>query len=213
MKNNNNYLEIAKEKIKIIDQLPPGTKKRKIGKRILIDPCPCCSHKGHFYIYENNNFSSESRCCSGGSIIDYFVQVEKMDIKTAINKVLNEAGFININKKSANEIKALKNKRNIELNNEQERHDRFIRIYNNILKRFKQLKNLENRNSFQTFVMNFLDEISEKTIEYNHKNIEILFKLEKYFLSYLNNEVKMYIQHKEKNSKILEEYKNEYYRN
>lgn len=199
MNKSKDYLDEAKKIVKILNYIQGNTK--TIGRRILIDPCPMCNHKGHFYIYPSSNtFSSESKCCRGGSIVDYLIQVEGYEAKTAIVFVLNKAGFKEINKKSAFEISTLRKKRNIELTRRNKNYKQFNNIYNTILESFKQLNNINNRNSYQNFVLNYLNEITEKTIEYNDENFKILKNIKKDFWNRLNNDLKMYELHKEKNN-------------
>lgn len=58
-----------------------------------INPCPICGGKDHFTINEKENyFKSFSDCCKGGSIIDWFEQVEDMSINQAIDKLYFLAG-------------------------------------------------------------------------------------------------------------------------
>ncbi len=89
-------LEKLKEKTKILDYAEEqGHRPRKItATEYRLNPCPVCGGNDHFTIYtETNSFSSFSECCKGGSIIDYFIEVEKMDQAQAIKKLKEINGF------------------------------------------------------------------------------------------------------------------------
>lgn len=59
--------------------------KRKIGNKVLINPCPKCGHRNHFYIYlDTNSFYSFAGCCEGGDIVSYLVEIEGMALKDAL---------------------------------------------------------------------------------------------------------------------------------
>lgn len=62
--------------------------------RPILGPCPKCGHKDHLFIYTNtNSFYSHSGCCkNGGSIIDWFMEVEGMSMNDAIDKLHTLAG-------------------------------------------------------------------------------------------------------------------------
>jgi replicative DNA helicase len=90
---NKEILEIAKEKVKLIDYIE-GVKKNLGNNKCWVNPCPICNHKDHFTIDTNKNlYHSFSGCCEGGSIIDYMVNVENMTKSEAINKTLDLAGM------------------------------------------------------------------------------------------------------------------------
>ncbi len=63
------------------------------GGKYRITPCPVCGYKGDFTLYdETNSYSSGMNCCQGGSIIDYFMEAEKMTKEDAIRKLRTLAG-------------------------------------------------------------------------------------------------------------------------
>jgi KaiC/GvpD/RAD55 family RecA-like ATPase/5S rRNA maturation endonuclease (ribonuclease M5) len=65
----------------------------KTGNNYRLDPCPVCGRLDHFTIYpESNSYSSFSGCCKGGSIIDFFMEVEDLDQAQAIEKLQALAG-------------------------------------------------------------------------------------------------------------------------
>lgn len=60
----------------------------KKGNKVLIDPCPICGHKGHFYIYpESNSYYSFSGCCKGGSLVDYLIEKHGMSLTQSMKQV------------------------------------------------------------------------------------------------------------------------------
>jgi len=71
---------------------------RVVAKRISpiiyrLDPCPVCNHKGHFTIYTStNSYHSFSGCVEGGSIIDFMINCEKLNIRQAIEKLQDITG-------------------------------------------------------------------------------------------------------------------------
>lgn len=65
-----------------------GARPQKQGNKILLNPCPVCGHKDHFFIYpENNSFCSFSGCCKGGSIVDAIMQFEGLSLSEAMRRV------------------------------------------------------------------------------------------------------------------------------
>lgn len=102
-------LELAKENYKIKNIVPGKIITR--GEYTFVNPCPACGKKDHFILNKNNTYFSFSGCCKGGSIIDYLMEVEGMDQKVAIKKVLNQTGqklSFNKTKKNTKEIKQKK---------------------------------------------------------------------------------------------------------
>jgi len=82
----------AKQKVKIIDFVQ-GNKYKK-GDAILVNPCPSCGKKDHFFIYPNtNSYSSFASCCSGGSVIDWFVEIKGYSRSEATNEVIKISGL------------------------------------------------------------------------------------------------------------------------
>ena len=65
-----------------------GAKPKRQGDKILIDPCPICGHRDHFYVYpQSNSYSSFSGCCKGGSIIDALMEFERLSLAEAMARV------------------------------------------------------------------------------------------------------------------------------
>lgn len=86
----------AKNKINLLEYVKGNTAGQvvKVGKDTYrVDPCPVCGHKEHFTINAAGNYyKSFSECCRGGSIIDYLMEVEKMEKPQAMEKVERIAG-------------------------------------------------------------------------------------------------------------------------
>ncbi len=83
-------LEDAKSRISLLDYIMnAGLSPRQIGNKWVVNPCPVCGRKDHFYVYpDTNSYSSFSGCCKGGSIIDFMVEVEKKDKRSAIKEIV-----------------------------------------------------------------------------------------------------------------------------
>jgi hypothetical protein len=193
--NEKDNLEEAKKSVKILNFVN-GTK--EIGNKMLINPCPKCGKKNHFYVYKaTNTFYSYSNCCKGGSIIDYLVQVENMTIPEAIKKLLEIAGFKD-NKKSVSEINTLKKKRNNLIFEEEQNYNLFNQLYNNICNLYKQVKSIENRSIYHQFILDFCDKTTTMCLKYNDENLKYLKHIEEEFEMCLNEFFKYY-----KNLKIV----------
>lgn len=194
--NEKDNLVEAKKVISILNLIGGNT--REIGNKILINPCPKCGHKDHFFVYKyTNTFYSYNKCCKGGSVVDYLNQVENLTISEAIKTILEMAGLEG-NKKSVSEINTLKRKRNNFVFEEEKKHVLFNQLYNNILELYKQVKSIENRGVYLQFIYDFCDKVTEKCIEYNDKNFEYLKHIEEDFKMCLDEFFKYY-----KNLKII----------
>ncbi|MCL0081424.1 toprim domain-containing protein [Peptococcaceae bacterium] len=99
------------------------------GNTHYINPCPICQKKDHFAINTQDNlYHSFSGCCQGGSIVDFLIEYEKMDLATALKKTAELAGMdseyaINkrdkvaiVNTKSQKEVTTTKNAVNCTVN-------------------------------------------------------------------------------------------------
>ncbi len=81
---NNNILDY-------ILQRSPGSNPTRQGIKILLNPCPICGHKDHFFVYpENNSYYSFSGCCKGGSIVDALIEFEGIPLAEAMRRVHGE---------------------------------------------------------------------------------------------------------------------------
>ena len=67
-----------------------GSRPVKKGDKILLNPCPVCGHKDHFYVYpETSSFYSFSSCCNppGSTIIDAMMLFEGISLAEAMSRV------------------------------------------------------------------------------------------------------------------------------
>ncbi|MGF6950850.1 replicative DNA helicase [Neobacillus sp. B4I6] len=72
----------------LIEQKLIGKLKRE-GKIYRVNPCPVCGHNDHFTVYpETNSYTSFSKCCKGGSVYDYLLEVERLTEDEAYKKLL-----------------------------------------------------------------------------------------------------------------------------
>ncbi|MHB8277891.1 MAG: DnaB-like helicase C-terminal domain-containing protein [Candidatus Humimicrobiaceae bacterium] len=89
-------LEELKQEADILKYIQDTT--GAVAKRISpsiyrLDPCPVCSHKDHFTIYPSTgSYHSFSGCIEGGSIIDFMINYEKLNIGQAIDKLCEITG-------------------------------------------------------------------------------------------------------------------------
>lgn len=78
-------------------------KKKVVSEGFLYKNCPMCgsvspraNDDGHFFISgKGNSYSSYSKCCRGGSAIDFFVEKEHLTLAEAINKAKSIMGIKN----------------------------------------------------------------------------------------------------------------------
>jgi DNA primase len=85
-----NYDKNDIKNIKIIDIIPNyiDDKKMKVGVEWVYKNCPFCSHKNHFQVnIQKNIYNSFNGCCKGGDIINFIMEVEKIDFQKAIKKL------------------------------------------------------------------------------------------------------------------------------
>lgn len=89
-------LNELKSKVNIIDYIRQSTigKIERVGNNeYRANPCPVCNGKDHFTIYaDSNSYSSFNGCCKGGTIIDYFMEVENLTQTEAIQKLYKITG-------------------------------------------------------------------------------------------------------------------------
>ena len=89
-------LGVLKKQISLLEYIKQrgGHKVKALGgDKYRIMPCPVCGYEGDFTLYDDtNSYSSGMDCCRGGSIIDYFMEAEKMTQEDAIRKLRELAG-------------------------------------------------------------------------------------------------------------------------
>ncbi len=65
-----------------------GIKPIRKGNKVLLNPCPICGHRDHFFIYpKTNSYYSFSGCCKGGSLVDWLMEYEGLLLPEAMTKV------------------------------------------------------------------------------------------------------------------------------
>lgn len=65
-----------------------GARPQKQGDKVLLNPCPVCGHKDHFFVYpQNNSYYSFSGCCKGGTIIDWLIEHDGISLADAMKQV------------------------------------------------------------------------------------------------------------------------------
>ncbi len=122
-------LEEVKERVKLLDYIQQtGGQLEKAGSNnYRLNPCPVCGHKDHFTIYpESNRYYSFSGCCEGGSIIDYFIEIEGLDRNRAINKAKELAGVKGEQSFSKPELEVVKSKKPQNLSEEEIKETRAL---------------------------------------------------------------------------------------
>jgi hypothetical protein len=123
------------KKIVRLEDIIPGDKKRK-GRMIMVTKCPICNHYDHFVIYpEQNKFHSFAGCCAGGSALDWLIQYNNMDTKTAIKELLSMAGL--------EDTPASKNDLELRMRKREQDQKEQLRKEHVILCCFNKLTNLE----------------------------------------------------------------------
>lgn len=89
-------LNELKQKVSLLDYIKQSAT-GKIGRvgnnEYRLNPCPVCGSKDHFTIYaDSNSYSSFNGCCKGGTIIDYFIEIEHLSTEEAIKKLYQITG-------------------------------------------------------------------------------------------------------------------------
>ena len=102
-------LNELKQKVSLLDYIKQSAigKIERVGSNeYRLNPCPVCGSKDHFTIYaDSNSYSSFNGCCKGGTIIDYFIEVEHLSTEEAIKKLYQITGTEYKIKKSQNSDK------------------------------------------------------------------------------------------------------------
>lgn len=177
-------LEDLKHQVKILDYVRNHNiqgLEQLGGDTFRINPCPICRKKDHFTIYaDTNSFSSFNGCCEGGSIIDFIMQVEKVDKEDAIKRLYEEAGEDFNSKRTARTQD--KPERKNDLTESEQRENGKITVEEQSKKDFIKGKNRD-------FILNGISkkEHQEKVYEYMAQrgiNKEIC---DKYNIFYSNN--------------------------
>lgn len=181
-------LSIAKQEIKLMD-LIPGVKEHINGDEYFVNPCPICGHREHFVINSSGNYYiSHSRCCKGGTIVDWLVEYEKMSVPNAIKKILNDSGLGLVDK---NKIKKI-NEENAKKMHARQREEKLVnKLYHRLSTMFRILREIDNKDAFLLWLMNFLDSYTNFFIE--SKNHDARIKLVHNFKKELDMQYKNFL--------------------
>jgi|GEM_PF-2598824 len=76
-----------KSRVKILDLLNlymVNTQKTRIDVGYIFKYCPFCQHLNHFQVNTKLNlYTSHSKCCQGGSVIDFIMEMNHMNFNEA----------------------------------------------------------------------------------------------------------------------------------
>ncbi|RPJ79846.1 MAG: hypothetical protein EHM20_00205 [Alphaproteobacteria bacterium] len=76
-----------KSRVKILDLINNymvNTNKTRVDVGYVYEYCPFCQHKNHFQINTKLNlYMSHSRCCKGGSVIDFYMEMNHCNFNEA----------------------------------------------------------------------------------------------------------------------------------
>lgn len=166
-------LEHMKKTILILDYLKSrgNYSYKDCMNTVLVDPCPLCGHKGHFFVYPKQNTYCSFACGKrGGSIIDFISEFENCSIHAAIDKLSEIFRGTNPRKKY------LKPKYDGNFDFKKN----IIESYNNFIcyyKIIKEIKKLYIEDTYQykmfDFLESFYDRLSNKLINFDDKKSDI----------------------------------------
>ena len=106
--------------VEYIRQTQIGKLERVGSNEYRLNPCPICGGHDHFTVYaDSNSYSSFNGCCKGGTIIDFFIEVEKLDKTEAIKKLYQLTGteYTKMNKEGT--AKEMSNNKNMQSNKQE----------------------------------------------------------------------------------------------
>jgi len=89
----NNFLKT----INLKDYIKLG-KYRISGNYCILYNCPICQGHDHFWV-NKNKYGSHSKCCTGGSLWDWYIEYEKLSKSDARQKIVNLMGGISVQEK------------------------------------------------------------------------------------------------------------------
>lgn len=180
-------LEHMKKTVLILDYLKSNGNYsyKNCVNTILVDPCPICGHKGHFFVYPVQNTYCSFACGKrGGSIIDFIAEFENCSIHAAINRLTE----IFRGTKSPKNFKKPKYDGNFDFKKN------IIESYNNFIcyyKIIKEIKKLYIEGSYQykmfDFLESFYDRLSNLLINFDEKKTDFEeIKHMQYVLSHID---------------------------
>ena len=115
-----NELKNKQSLVEYIRQTQIGKLERVGSNEYRLNPCPICGGHDHFTVYaDSNSYSSFNGCCKGGTIIDFFIEVEKLDKTEAIKKLYQLTGteYTKMNKEGT--AKEMSNNKNMQSNKQE----------------------------------------------------------------------------------------------
>lgn len=131
-------LEQIKDKIRLVDYIQgTGIKLKKIGVNLYsVNPCPICGHNDNFRVYDDTNSFHCFSLDEGGTIIDYFIKVEGLSKKEAIDKLCKVTGT----PRETIKEKEYKPKTPKKEQERQENAERIDEIHNFVMTNFKKMQ-------------------------------------------------------------------------
>lgn len=133
---NNNNLTIAKDMVKINQLIPSNIHLKREGSNYRATTCPICGGGNHFTIYNDGKSWKAWNCISdGGTVLDYIMAVEKIELNEAINRLLEIANLNNFTKEELNNMNTTITKR------EQVK----VKQYNNPINKTEYLKDISGK--------------------------------------------------------------------
>lgn len=115
-----NELKNKQSLVEYIRQTQIGKLERVGSNEYRLNPCPICGGHDHFTVYaDSNSYSSFNGCCKGGTIIDFFIEVEKLDKTEAIKKLYQLTGTEYTKKTKEGTAKEMSNNKNMQSNKQE----------------------------------------------------------------------------------------------
>ena len=115
-----NELKNKQSLVEYIRQTQIGKLERVGSNEYRLNPCPICGGHDHFTVYaDSNSYSSFNGCCKGGTIIDFFIEVEKLDKTEAIKKLYQLTGTEYTKKTKERTAKEMSNNKNMQSNKQE----------------------------------------------------------------------------------------------
>lgn len=115
-----NELKNRQSLVEYIRQTQIGKLERVGSNEYRLNPCPICGGHDHFTVYaDSNSYSSFNGCCKGGTIIDFFIEVEKLDKTEAIKKLYQLTGTEYTKKTKEVTAKEMSNNKNMQSNKQE----------------------------------------------------------------------------------------------
>lgn len=199
MSKSDDLLRIAKQQLKIQDLI--SLKYRQSGQWLNYNECPFCESKGHFRVnLKTNLFCTFNLCANGrqvGSVVDFIMITEHLNLNDAIKRVLDLSGFGDRAKKTSHEIKKInekiQNEKIKELINETTYNLIFHYWTNEEIKLKILIDETKTDNDFILKLYKAISETTQMFIEYNKEN----FKKIKYIEQIISLQLKYTLKNEE----------------